>query len=128
MENTIKLAYSRYLTAANSALEPDLVLTHVDDPAKHVTRVMTMEEFIQSSKTDDDFIRRWIEPIIRELVTLFDSHVSFNEFEGGSVSFVQAYPQTFDFMLDLLAKLTLHDETSPALKEGACGQERSSSC
>jgi len=51
-------AYKNYCKIANSVEEPDYEI-HVDDPDENCTRVMTMEEFINKIKTDDEFAKKW---------------------------------------------------------------------
>ena len=51
-------AYNNYCKIAGSIEEPDYSV-HVDDPNKNCTRLMTMEEFIDKIKTDDEFDKKW---------------------------------------------------------------------
>jgi thymidylate synthase len=51
-------AYKNYCKIANSVEEPDYEI-HVDDPDQNCTRVMTMEEFVNKIKTDDEFAKKW---------------------------------------------------------------------
>jgi len=51
-------AYKNYCKIVNSVEEPDYEI-HVDDPDENCTRVMTMEEFINKIKTDDEFAKKW---------------------------------------------------------------------
>ena len=51
-------AYKSYCKIAGSMEEPDYDI-HVDDPNQHCTRLMTMEEFINKIKTDDEFAKKW---------------------------------------------------------------------
>ncbi len=105
MKNVIDLAYLRYKKTASSASEPELRLTHVDDPARNTTRIMTKEEFIQASKTNDEFVRHWVQPVVREMVTFFKDAVSPNEFPNGPSDFIKNYPETLDLILDKFAEL-----------------------
>lgn len=51
-------AYKNYCKIAGSMEEPDYDI-HVDDPNQHCTRLMTMEEFINKIKTNDEFAEKW---------------------------------------------------------------------
>ena len=51
-------AYKNYCKIAGSIEEPDYSI-HVDDPKQNCTRLMTMEEFINNIKTDDEFAKKW---------------------------------------------------------------------
>jgi thymidylate synthase len=51
-------AYKNYCKIAGSIEEPDYNV-HVDDPNQNCTRLMTMEEFIDKIKTDDEFAEKW---------------------------------------------------------------------
>jgi thymidylate synthase len=51
-------AYKNYCKIAGSIEEPDYNV-HVDDPNQNCTRLMTMEEFIDKIKTDDEFAKQW---------------------------------------------------------------------
>jgi thymidylate synthase len=51
-------AYKNYCKIAESIEEPDYNV-HVDDPNQNCTRLMTMEEFIDKIKTDDEFAKKW---------------------------------------------------------------------
>lgn len=50
--------YKNYCKIAGSMEEPDYDV-HVDDPIQNCTRLMTMEEFINKIKTDDEFAKKW---------------------------------------------------------------------
>jgi thymidylate synthase len=50
-------AYKNYCKIVGSIEEPDYSV-HVDDPNQNCTRLMTMEEFINKIKTDDEF-NKW---------------------------------------------------------------------
>ena len=51
-------AYKNYCKIVGSIEEPDYSV-HVDDPNQNCTRLMTMEEFINKIKTDDEFAKKW---------------------------------------------------------------------
>jgi thymidylate synthase len=51
-------AYKNYCKIVGSIEEPDYSV-HVDDPNQNCTRLMTMEEFIDKIKTDDEFAKKW---------------------------------------------------------------------
>ena len=51
-------AYKNYCKIAESIEEPDYNV-HVDDPNQNCTRLMTIEEFIDKIKTDDEFAKQW---------------------------------------------------------------------
>jgi hypothetical protein len=111
MKNVIELAYHRYEKEASSATEPDFRFIHVDDPAKNVTRIMTKEEFITACKTDDEMTRRWIQPVITDLVVYLDGFLQGIEFPNAARDFKEHYPNTFDSIVDLMARcITLSDE------------------
>jgi len=51
-------AYKNYCKIAGSMEEPDYNI-HIDDPNQNCMRLMTMVEFINQIKTDDDFAKKW---------------------------------------------------------------------
>jgi thymidylate synthase len=51
-------AYKAYCKIASAVEEPDYNI-HVDDPNQNCTRLMTMGEFINKIKTDDEFAKEW---------------------------------------------------------------------
>lgn len=51
-------AYKNYCNVAGRVEEPDYTI-HVDDPSENRTRLMTMSEFIEKIKTDDEFAEVW---------------------------------------------------------------------
>lgn len=51
-------AYKNYHRIASSATEPDYSI-HVEDPNENVVRPMTMNEFIDSIREDDEFAKKW---------------------------------------------------------------------
>jgi thymidylate synthase len=51
-------AYKAYCKIASAVEEPDYNI-HVDDPNQNCTRLMTMGEFINKIKTDDEFTKKW---------------------------------------------------------------------
>ena len=111
MKNIIDLAYHRYEREANSTSEPDLRFTHIDDPNKGVTRTMTKEEFVSACKADDEMTRRWVQPIVTDLVLYLNDHLQGIEFPNGARDLKEYYPATFDSILDLMARLiTISDE------------------
>jgi len=111
MKNIIDLAYYRYGREANSASEPVLRFTHVDDPAKNVTRVMTRDEFIHACKNDDEMTRRWVQPVITDLVVYLNDALQGIEFPNAAQDLKAYYPNTFDSILDLMARcITINDE------------------
>jgi hypothetical protein len=111
MKNIIDLAYYRYEREANSATEPDLVFTHIDDPAMNVTRIMTKEEFISACKNEDRMTKRWVQPVIVDLVVYLNDRLNGFEFPNGAKDIKEKYPQTFEAMLDLMARcITISDE------------------
>jgi thymidylate synthase len=63
--------------------EPDYEI-HVDDPDENCTRVMTMEEFINKIKTDDEFAKKWGElgPIYGSQWRDWGSEVEFGQGES----------------------------------------------
>lgn len=50
--------YKNYCKIAGSIEEPDYDV-HVDDPIQNCTRLMTMKEFMDRIKTDDEFAKKW---------------------------------------------------------------------
>ena len=111
MKNVIDLAYYRYEREANSATEPDLVFTHVDDPAMNVTRIMTKEEFISACKNYEKMTIHWVQPVIVDLVVYLNDRIKGFEFPEGAKDLKEKYPQTFDSILDLMARcITISDE------------------
>lgn len=111
MKYVIDLAYHRYEKEANTASEPDLRFTHVDDPAKNVTRIMNKDEFITACKTDDEMASRWVKPVMTDLILYLNHFVKGEEFPDGALDLKNLYPQTFDSLVDLVARcITLSDE------------------
>jgi hypothetical protein len=111
MKNIIDLAYYRYEREATSASEPDMVFTHVDDPAMNVTRIMTKDEFISACKNYEQMTMRWVQPVIVDLVVYLDDKLKGFEFPNGAKDLKERYPQTFDIVLDLMARcITISDE------------------
>lgn len=104
MKNIIKLAYSRYVVEADSMYEPDFEFTHIDDPTKNVTRIMTIEEFIDACKNNDKMTSRWMQPVLVDLVVYLNSKIPTFEFLNGASDLKEKYPETFDTILDLMAK------------------------
>ena len=51
-------AYKSYCNVVGKMEEPDYDV-HVDDPKQNCTRLMTIEEFIDRIKTDDEFAKKW---------------------------------------------------------------------
>ena len=111
MKNVIDLAYYRYERKANSASEPDLVFTHIDDPAQNVTRIMTKEEFISACKNYEQMTIHWVQPVIVDLVVYLNDRIKGFEFPEGAKDLKEKYPQTFDSILDFMARcITISDE------------------
>lgn len=105
MKNIIDLAYYRYEREANTASEPDLKFTHVDDPKKGVTRTMKKDEFILACKTSDEMTKMWVQPVVTDLVIYLNDHLQGIEFPNGARDLKEYYPVTFDSILDLMARL-----------------------
>jgi len=111
MKNVIDLAYYRYEREANSASEPDLVFTHIDDPAQNVTRIMTKEEFISACRNHEQMTMHWVQPVIVDLVLYLDDKLKGFEFPNGVKDLKERYPHTFDAFLDTMARcITISDE------------------
>lgn len=111
MKNILDLAYHRYEREANTTSEPDLKFTHVDDPARNVTRTMTKEEFILACKTSDEMTKRWVQPVVTDLVIYLNDSLQGIEFPNAAKDFKEYYPNTFDSILDLMARcITISDE------------------
>ena len=104
MKNIIKLAYNRYVVEADSMQEPDFVFTHIDDPERNVTRIMTMEEFVEVCKNNDKMTSRWMQPVLVDLVVYLNSKIPTFEFLNAASGLKEKYPETFDAILDLMAK------------------------
>jgi hypothetical protein len=111
MKNILDLAYHRYEREANTTSEPDLKFMHVDDPARNVTRNMTKEEFIFACKTNDEMTKRWVQPVVTDLVVYLDGALQGIEFPNAAKDFKSYYPNSFDSILDLMARcITISDE------------------
>lgn len=111
MDNIINLAFRRYLKVANSASEPDLTLTHIDDPNLNCTRAMTRDEFIGACKENQEMIRLWVKPVILDLMLVLNDSLRGMEFPNGVKDFKESHPLSFDSILDLMARcITLSDE------------------
>ena len=111
MKNVINLAFNRYVKVASSASEPELTLTHVDDPATNCTRCMTKEEFVAACKEDDRMVVMWVKPVILDLMVILNESLQGAEFPNSVKDFKEKYPSTFDSIVDLMARcIMLSDE------------------
>jgi hypothetical protein len=72
---------------------------------------MTKEEFISACKNYEQMTIHWVQPVIVDLVVYLNDRIKGFEFPEGAKDLKEKYPQTFDSILDFMARcITISDE------------------